>query len=130
VQPGGDCWFASEREEAYRTAWRDELMARAWLALESHEKAQGQPFHTVLRFKVDNPDLRSAEMAEKLSATLGKELTAAGVRKTLERARDKYADLLLDEIAQAVESPTRQRLGEGLIGLEVVWEGKTATGAR
>src|SRR3954470_3682673 len=26
VEPGADCSFAAEREEAYRTAWRDELM--------------------------------------------------------------------------------------------------------
>jgi RNA polymerase sigma-70 factor (ECF subfamily) len=126
VEPGSDCSYAAEREEAYRTAWRDELMARAWLALQAHEKAQGQPFHTVLRFKVENPDLRSAEMADRLSQSMGKELTAAGVRKTLERARDKYADLLLDEIAEAVESPTYERLEEELIELELLEQCKPA----
>src|SRR5262249_27468749 len=126
VEPGADCSYAAEREQAYRTAWRDELMARAWVALEGHEKEQGQPFHTVLRFKVENPQLRSADMAGHLSTTLGKELTAAGVRKTLERARDKYADLLLDEIAQAVESPTQHRLEEELIELELLEQCKAA----
>lgn len=126
AEPGADCSFAAEREEAYRTAWRDELMARAWLALEAHEKEQGQPFHTVLRYKVQNPELRSGDMAERLSVTMGKELTAAGVRKTLERARDKYADLLLDEIAQAVDSPTRERLEEELIELELLDQCKSA----
>src|SRR5262249_8261078 len=94
--------------------------------LEGHEKEQGQPFHTVLRFKVENPQLRSADMAERLSATFGKELTAAGVRKTLERARDRYADLLLDEIAQTIEAPTRQRLEEELIELELLEQCKSA----
>jgi RNA polymerase sigma-70 factor (ECF subfamily) len=120
VEPGEDCSYAAEREEAYRTAWRDELMARAWQSLQTHEKEQGQPFHTYLRFKVDHPELRSADMAERLSATLGKELNAAAVRKTLERARDRYADLLLDEIAQSVDRPTHDRLEEELIDLELL----------
>jgi RNA polymerase sigma-70 factor (ECF subfamily) len=118
--PGADCSVMTERELAYRTAWRDELLSRAWVALGKHEKEHGQPFYTVLRFKVDNADLRSADMAERLSASLGKGLTAAGVRKTLERARDRFADLLLDEIAQAIDSPTAERLEEELIDLELL----------
>jgi len=87
------------------------------LALQAHEKLAGQPFYTVLRFRADHPDLRSAEMAERLSAQTGKPFTAAGVRKTLERARDKFADMLLDEIAQALDAPTHERLEEELIEL-------------
>src|SRR4051794_8994528 len=30
AEPGADCSLSAERELAYRTAWRDELMARAW----------------------------------------------------------------------------------------------------
>jgi RNA polymerase sigma-70 factor (ECF subfamily) len=126
TDPGASCSVMSEREEAYRTAWRDELLVRAWAALAKHEKVHGQPFNTVLRFKVENPELRSNEMAERLSVSLGKELTAAGVRKTLERARDCYADLLLDEISQAVESPTAERLEEELIELGLLEQCKSA----
>jgi RNA polymerase sigma factor (sigma-70 family) len=117
AEPGEHCSLASEREEAYRTAWRDELFARAWAALEAHQKEHDQPFYTVLRFRADNPDVPSHEMAEKLAGPLGKSVTAAGVRKTLERARDKFHDLLLEEIAQAVDPATRERLEEELIDL-------------
>jgi DNA-directed RNA polymerase specialized sigma24 family protein len=116
-EPGEDCSVVAEREEAFRTSWRDELLARTWTALEADEKSTGQPFYTVLRFRADNPDLSSPQMAERLSAPLGKALTAAGVRKTLERARDRFADLLLDEIAQAMDTPSRDRLEEELIDL-------------
>src|SRR5262249_42768604 len=52
-------------------SWRDELLARAWAALEAFEGATGQPLHTVLRFRADHPELRSPQMAEQLAARLG-----------------------------------------------------------
>lgn len=119
-EPGKECSVAEEREAAFRASWRDELLARAWVALEAHEKANDQPFYTVLRFKADNPDVPSAEAAGRLAGPLGKPLTAAGVRKTLERARDKFADLLLDEMAESVDPPTRERLEEELVELELL----------
>jgi RNA polymerase sigma-70 factor (ECF subfamily) len=119
-EPGQDCSLAAEREEAFRTSWREELLARTWSALEAEEKRTAQPFYTVLRFRADHPDLTSTQMAEQLSGPLGKPLTAAGVRKTLERARDRFADLLLDAIAEAVETPSRERLEEELIDLELL----------
>jgi hypothetical protein len=59
-------------------------------------------------------------MAEKLSARLGRELTAAGVRKTLERARDRFAALLLDEIVHTLGAPSAEQLEEELIELNLL----------
>jgi RNA polymerase sigma-70 factor (ECF subfamily) len=129
-EPGGDCSVVAEREEAFRTEWRDTLLSRSWEALRACEKDQGQPFYTVLRFRADHPDLSSAQMAEQLSGPLGKPLTAAGVRKTLERARDRFADLLLDEIAQTLEVPNRDRLEEELIDLGLLEHCKAALDRR
>ena len=49
-----------------------------------------------------------------LSAAIGKSWTAAGVRQTLHRAREKYADLLLDEVAHSLENPTVERIEQEL----------------
>lgn len=130
AEPGADCALAAQRDEEYRTAWRDELLARAWVALRHHEAEHGRPFFTVLKFKVDHPQMRSEEMAQRLSAAQGKELTAAGVRKTLERARDQFADLLLEEIAQGVDPPTRERLEEELGELELLGQCQAALDRR
>ncbi len=110
----------SEQEQAFLTSWRDELLARAWTALQESETASGQPFFTVLRYRADHPKDSSQEMAAGLSRSLGKELTAAGVRQTLHRARDRFADMLLDEIAHAVANPTADALEEELIELGLV----------
>lgn len=108
---------AAERDEQFRVAWRGELLARAWAALESHEKETGQPYYTVMRLKADRHDVPSAQLAEEASARLGKEVTAVGYRKTLERARARFGDLLLEMIADGLDAPTRARLEEELADL-------------
>ena len=107
----------AEQEKALLLSWRDELLARTWTALEEAERTRGQPFYTVLRFRAEHPDLSSAEMAERLSEQMHKPLTAAGVRKTLERARDRFGDLLLDEIAEAIDNPRPDALADELSDL-------------
>ena len=116
-EPVTDSPPGAEGEQAFLDSWRDELLARAWSALAEVERARGQPYHTVLRFRAEHPDLPSPRMAEQLGPVLGKPLTAVGVRKTLDRAREKFADLLLDEIAQALEEPTAEQLEQELIDL-------------
>ncbi len=110
----------SEAAAVFLTGWRDELLARAWSALEAAEKESGQPYFTVLRFRADHPDDSSTEMADRLSQVLGKAVTAAGVRQTLHRARERFADLLLDEIAQALHDPTDEALEAELIDLSLL----------
>jgi DNA-directed RNA polymerase specialized sigma24 family protein len=118
--PAVVCEPDAEQEQAFLATWRDELLMRTWSALAAADEANGQSFHAVLRFRAEHPDLRSHEMAEELSQLLGKPLTAAGVRKTLERARDRFADLLLDEIAQELSDPTVEHLEAELIDLNLL----------
>lgn len=109
-----------DEDRAFQASWRDELLARSWQGLEANEQATGQPFFTVLRFKVDHPAMPSAKMAEELSARLGKRITAASIRQTLHRARDKFADLLLDEVVNSLDRPGADELQEELIDLELL----------
>jgi RNA polymerase sigma-70 factor (ECF subfamily) len=99
-------------DRAFRESWRDELLARAWAAL-----AEARPTcWAVLRFRTEHPNLPSAQMAERLSAQLGKPLTAESFRQLLHRARKSFAQLLLDEVTESVEPPTlaeaEKELGE------------------
>jgi RNA polymerase sigma factor (sigma-70 family) len=108
------------QEQAFLNSWRDELLTRTWTALAAADQASGQCFHVVLRFRADHAELRSPEMAEQLGSVLGKPLSAAGVRKTLERARERFADLLLDEIAHALSNASADQLEEELIDLNLL----------
>jgi RNA polymerase sigma-70 factor (ECF subfamily) len=106
---------AADLEGPFLASWRSELLDRAWKALAQHEKRTGQPFDTVLRFRARHPDLRSAQMAEQLSAQLGKPVTAAWIRQTLHRARDKFGELLLTEVMQTLRVPALDELEQELI---------------
>jgi DNA-directed RNA polymerase specialized sigma24 family protein len=100
--------------------WRQALLSRAWQALAEIEAETSQPFHTVMRLRVDQPDASSTEMAEHLSTRLGKPVTAAGVRQTLHRARDRFADLLLDEVVQTLGPSADEDLEQELIELNLL----------
>jgi RNA polymerase sigma-70 factor (ECF subfamily) len=118
--PAVVCEPDAEQEQAFLATWRDELLMRTWAALAAADEAKGQIFHAVLRFRAEHRDTPSHEMAEQLSQLLGKPLTRDSVRKTLERARIRFADLLLDEISQELCDPTVEHLEEELIDLNLL----------
>jgi RNA polymerase sigma-70 factor (ECF subfamily) len=91
--------------------WRRMLLDRAWEALAKVQKENGQPLHAVLRMRVDHPDgeCSSAQMAERLAAQFRRKFTAAGVRKLLQRARQRFADFLLDEVEYSLEAPSPEQ---------------------
>jgi RNA polymerase sigma factor (sigma-70 family) len=82
-------------------SWRMELMNHAWAALEKTQPA----YHAVLLHHVQNPSLESPDLAAELSEKLGKPMTATNVRVTLHRARDRFAELLLNEVARSLDNP-------------------------
>jgi hypothetical protein len=106
-----------ESDRLFVESWCDELLARAWAALAAIEAMTGRPYYAVLRFRADHPELRSPQMAEQLSAQLGKPFTAAGVRQILHRAREKFADLLLEEVVHSLENPSVEQMERELIEL-------------
>jgi RNA polymerase sigma-70 factor (ECF subfamily) len=106
-----------EPDEPFLRNWRNELHERAWTALAEHEANSGQPYHEVLRLRVDSPALTSMQMAEQLSEKFGRPVKDNWVRQTLLRARAKYVDLLLDEVAASLHDPTGDQLEDELIVL-------------
>lgn len=102
-------------DQQFMDSWRSELLNRAWKALADLENETGQPFHSVLQMRAQKIDLRSTQLAEELSAQLNKPITSAGVRQMLHRAREKFAEFLIDEVAQTMLKPTLQDLEEELI---------------
>jgi RNA polymerase sigma factor (sigma-70 family) len=106
---------AAEDEANFFRSWREELLNRTWAAL-----AEANPtFHAVLVFHLENSDLPSAGAAEQLSARLGKPFTAAHVRVTLQRAREKFAELLVDEVAHSLGGCTEAELAQELHALRL-----------
>jgi RNA polymerase sigma-70 factor (ECF subfamily) len=104
-------------DQEFLTFWRNELLNRVWAGLAEWERRTGQPLHRVLQMRTADPQLRSAEMAVKLSAVLGTPISADVVRKRLSQARDKFTDFLVAEVASSLTEPTRELVEEELLEL-------------
>jgi RNA polymerase sigma factor (sigma-70 family) len=107
-------------EEAFTKTWREDLLARAWQSLAETEQKSGKPYHSVLRFRFEHSEMHSPEIAEQLGARLGKPLTAGAVRVLVHRARELFADLLLDAVCDSLDDPSRDQLEEELIDLKLL----------
>lgn len=109
----------ADLDQQFYKCWRDELLNCAWEGLAKHEQQTGQPYHTVLRFRAANPELRSPEMAERLTALLGKPVNAGWVRQALHRARERFVELLLEEVAHSLGTPTEDEIDDELLNLDL-----------
>jgi RNA polymerase sigma-70 factor (ECF subfamily) len=105
----------SERE--FLESWKRDLRLRSMDALAQVEQKTGQPCHSVLRLSLEQPLLKSAELANQLGARLGKTFTVDAVRQALHRAREKFADLLLNEVVHSLDNPTLEQVEQELIDL-------------
>ena len=74
----------------------------------------------MLRWKTEQPDQRSAQMAERLSARQGRPYTENAVRKLLHRARNLFADLLVEEVARSLGTSDQEALEQELIDLDLL----------
>ena len=67
--------------------------------------------------RADHPDDDSEQQAARLSQATGKTFRADAARQQLRRARARFAELLLEEIARTLDQPTPERVQEELIEL-------------
>jgi RNA polymerase sigma-70 factor (ECF subfamily) len=111
---------AAADDVIFLASWRDELLARCWQRLGNEETQSGKPHHTVLRYRVDHPELRSPELAAGLTELLGKPVNAGAARVLLHRARDAFAELLLDEVIQSLDDDSLDAAEEELIELDLL----------
>lgn len=121
--------FAAQDEEFVRE-WREELLARTWNALAEEDQRQQQCYFAVLQYRASHPEATSDEMAAALGAVLKRTLTAAGVRQTLHRARERFAQLLVAEVARSLSTPNADRLAEEIAELGLLSYCKSALDAK
>jgi RNA polymerase sigma-70 factor (ECF subfamily) len=107
---------AQDTDRDFLAGWRQELLERTWKALAEDNPA----YHAVLCFRIESPDATSATAAAWLSAQLGRSLTADWVRKTVQRAHGKYADLLIEEVAQSLGTTAPEALRQELQELDLL----------
>jgi RNA polymerase sigma-70 factor (ECF subfamily) len=99
---GSDPWD-QDLDRQFLESWREQLMAHAWAALGKVQERTGQPYADVLRLRVSCPDLRSPQLAERLTASLGRSVNAGWVRLNLHRARDMFVEALLGQVEKSLK---------------------------
>jgi len=109
---------AAERD--FRESWRQEVLSRAWQGLEAAQRETGQPYHDLLRLRVDQSDLTSNDLATLLTERLGRPFSATNVRQLVHRARARFADLLLDDVRASLEGASWDRVEEELAELDLL----------
>ena len=110
--PGPDPWTLE---------WRACLLERTWEALKEHElRSPGNLFHTVLQLAVDHPEASSERLAALASQRVGRPIRADAFRKQLSRARQRFAELLVQEVAETLESADPEQIEDELAELELL----------
>jgi len=106
-------------DKDFLTYWRKVLLDKAWEGLAALQKPGGPPFHTALRWRTEQPEMASPDLAVKLTAELqpAEPFTDAGVRKIVQRAREMFTDLLVEEVARSLGEPNLEELEQELIDL-------------
>ena len=108
-----------DSDRKFLETWRGNLLGKAWEALAEEERRASRPLHTVLHFRAAHPEMRSAQMAVELSSRLGKEVSADWVRKWLHTGREKFAELLMREVAASLREADPDTVEQELIDLEL-----------
>ena len=108
--------------DEFLSSWRDEILTRTWESLKNEKRRRGLPFHVVLEKSMHNPDVTSDDLAHELTAELklSKPFSGSLVRKTLQLAREKFADLLVREVARSLGDHTVEQLEQELIDLNLI----------
>jgi RNA polymerase sigma-70 factor (ECF subfamily) len=115
---------AEDRELADH--WREDLLDRTWQAL----AAANASYCDVLRLRINHPDLTSEQLAAQVSTGMGRIVTGPWVRKNVQRAQAKFADLLLDLVTASLERFTPEALREELRQLDMLKYCQTALARR
>lgn len=109
-----------EKEREFLNFWRDQMLTLAWQQLAEEERDSSMPWMTVLRLRVEKPDLRSADLALELSEKLKEEVTPTRLRVLLHRAREKFSKHLIAAVGQTIQEDTLDSVEQELAELELL----------
>ena len=106
--------------------WREGLLERAWRSLERLEHAKPEvPLFSVLHSATANPQATPEMLVVQIATDNGIQTDAATIRSTLPEARAIFAQLVADEVAETLESPSGDQVKEEiqLLGLSRAFNG-------
>jgi len=116
--PPGDLLDPGQPDADYDRVWRDAVLKRALTRLETYEaQTPKNRYATVLNLRRDNPEEAIDEIARRLGEQLGTRITPESFRKTLQRARNKFFELLIQELRETIHPATDEDIEEEIQAL-------------
>lgn len=117
---------ADADDDTFLASWRAELLNKTWEAL----AAANSTLYEVLKRHSDRPDITAAELAEELVAQTARPVTPGNIRVMLHRARGRFAELLVAEVARTLGEHSEDELLEELRALGLLKHCESALGRR
>lgn len=108
-----------EDDHAFLRTWRKEITHQAARALSYIDERLGRRYHAILYFKLTHPRKNSAELAALFSVEAGRTYTADSFRQLLRRARERFADLVITEVARSLRTADPDTIENELIELSL-----------
>jgi len=112
--------------KSWITYWREGLLERAWRSLERQEHATPDPpLYSVLHHSTGNGDASLDQLVSIIRTEAGIEIDPSEVNIVLPQARALFAQLIADEVAETLESPTGEDVKReiGQLGLGRAFNG-------
>jgi hypothetical protein len=111
---------AEPDESLWEEKWRKQLLDLAWGQLREYQATHpGSVAYTILKLRTDFPDDSSDDLARRMIESVGKPVRADQARQQLRRARVRFAEFLVAEVADGVAAATPEQIEEelGHVGL-------------
>lgn len=107
---------APELDREWLTEWQRCMLDRALDGLFRHQRQTPNNLaHTVLSVKIELPDADSIALAAEASRRCGRAVRPDAYRQHLRRARQLFARLLVQEVAQTLQNPSAEEVDAELI---------------
>ena len=119
-QEPSDQPMLDDLDKEFTASWRQELLAKTWSMLQTWEAKNSKPYYTVLKFRAEHPTMRSPELAEEFSSLLARSVSSANARVLVHRARERFAELLIDAVQESLSDDSREELEDELIALDLL----------
>jgi len=108
-------------ESAWLSTWQNSVLGLAWQTLQQYQNSiPGNVSYTLLRLRADHPDVDTVNLTERLAEATGRSHRPDAVRQKLRRARLRFAQLLIEEVAASIDDPSPERVEEELADIGLI----------
>jgi hypothetical protein len=106
-------------DQEFQQHWREGLLNHAWQQLEKDQSERGGIYFSLLRARADNSEISHDDLIDEVEKQTGTRPKAGSLRVTLHRARQKFADYLVEAVAASLSDRSESYLEEELISLDL-----------